>query len=894
MLKLDQCKINTINSFTKNITKKQIDSDKIELNQAVRTHTTLTLEHLKANFLPFLGEEKNTESPKAFGPPVQQVDSQKLPDEVTVLNNKFIASPDKVLTVNHYDNTVKNIASFLYANKNVMVTYDPGSRPELLANTFYKMLNNNEFNRHNAKETEVIVIDPVKMLKNGVNDPVFAIQQLSVDAAEKSTHKVVFVKNFDQLLPQMYKHSLKVATYDPAIFFDANTLPPYFHIVPLMPSTMDQQYSDVSQGGMVDQQRIKDSFNRNFEKLKLSPPSPKGIKEELKANKLLLAEALPKCMSIDIRPEAIDRVVDFTTKARNGVFPDKALELLRFVATFKFLTQTAQKKTGPLSLSSQDVESFIKFHPQYKKPPMSASGRFRVVYDTGVTLNDVGGASQAKEVVQEILNFIKSPETYQKHGAKIPKGLLLTGEPGNGKTLLAKAIAGEVSVPFIPTSGSEFVQKYVGEGAARIRDLFDFAREQAQNHDSKTAIIFIDEFDSLAKKRSSGGASGGESESEQTLNQLLVEMDGIKADDYDDTNIIIIAGTNRPDLLSKAVTRPGRIDYKIEVPNPARDVDARYEILQIHAKNKTFDLGDTFRSQDDLIKEVAERTSGSSGAMLADIMNKAALIASNDKSRTTFAITYDDIINAKLEAVAGRVVKNNNPGWRKEHTIAHECGHALVRQTLLNFVDNNIKNVNNDINVWWKPDEIDLITLDPRGQYLGAVFSKPGENESVTLPSVISTIASAIGGHSVEKILYGMNGSWGISSDLETATNMAKQAITKMGMGPNTGIIAVNNDPDLTKMMQPELKKDLKLIINSANKLSEAIIEFHKDFIRSYVDKFNKLDDSNQGGNNLTGKQFKADLNKWLKETGKINELQVLEAQLKTIIKEAQPIQKIN
>lgn len=888
MLKIDQYKINTINSCTRNNSINTIKSDKSNFSYIVNNLAAFNSEHLKANFLTFLGDEKKDESIKPAAPPVPQVESKKLPGEIIVLNNQFVANPEQVLTVNHYDTTVKNIASFIYANKNVMVTYDPGSRPELLANALYKMLNKDTFNKHNTRETEVIVLDPIRMLKNGINDPVFALQQLEVDAAEKSTHKIVFIKDFDQLLPQMYKHSLKVASYDPAIFFDTKTLPPYFHIVPLMPTTMDQQYSDVSQAGMIDQQRIKDSFNKNFEKLKLSPPSPNAIKEELMTNKLLLAEALPKGLNIEIQQDAINRVVDFATKARNGVFPDKALELIRFVATFKFLAQANNKKAGPMSLNSQDVDSFIKFHPQYKKPPMSASGRFRVVYDTGVTLNDVGGAKQAKEVVNEILNFIKTPEKYQKQGAKIPKGLLLTGEPGNGKTLLAKAIAGEVSVPFIPTSGSEFVQKYVGEGAARIRDLFDFAREQARNHDSKTAIIFIDEFDSLAKKRSSGGASGGESESEQTLNQLLVEMDGIKSDDYEDTNIIIIAGTNRPDLLSKAVTRPGRIDYKIEVPNPARDVDARYEILQIHAKNKTFNLGDAFKSKDDLIKEVAERTSGASGAMLADIMNKAALIASNDKSRNSYAITYDDIINAKLEAVAGRVVKNNNPTWKKEHTIAHECGHALVRQTLLNFVDNNINKDNKDIDVWWKPDEIDLITLEPRGQYLGAVFSKPGENVSVTLPSVISSIASAVGGHSVEKLLYGMNGSWGISSDLETATNMAKQAITKMGMGPNTGIIAVNNDPDLSKMMQPELKEDLKIIINSANKISEAIIEFHKDFITGYVDKFNKLDGNNQGGNNLTGKQFKEDLKNWLISTGKINQLPELEAKLKNIIDEIQ------
>ncbi|OGI25341.1 MAG: hypothetical protein A2287_11015 [Candidatus Melainabacteria bacterium RIFOXYA12_FULL_32_12] len=494
---------------------------------------------------------------------------------------------------------------------------------------------------------------------------------------------------------------------------------------------------------------------------------------------------------------------------------------------------------------------------------MRWSFKCEVINDTGVKLDDVGGIDQIKDIIENrVLKFIKEPERFREQGAKISKGILLYGPPGNGKTHLAKGIAGQAGVPFIPISASELINVFVGQGAANVRSVFNFTREEAEKHPSKTAILYIDEFDAIAKKR---GASNENGEDRQTLNQLLKEMDGF-ADDKD-INIIVMAATNRLDDLDEAATRDGRFDYKIEVPNPSRNIKSRKEIIQIHSRNKKF------KSEEDkqeIINKTANMTKGLSGAQIAQLMNRAATytaLRDNDKH-----ITMDDIRESHLETIAGPKLKTDTPEWEKEGVIAHECGHALIGQ----FLSDATKNP------WEKPRENSFITLEERGNYLGAVFTEEGENPTMSFSSLIANTSRMYGGYFVEKMKYGSNLA-GVSSDLENATNYVTEAVTKYGLGPNTSILATDANPFAKEAAKDAVAKDIKIITTTAAKVAKLIIESNKDFIEEYANSC-----KNNPNKNISGAEFANMLHDWNQKHYKESEVESLQNRIKRIIDEAQ------
>jgi len=339
-------------------------------------------------------------------------------------------------------------------------------------------------------------------------------------------------------------------------------------------------------------------------------------------------------------------------------------------------------------------------------------------------------------------------------------------------------------------------------------------------------------------------------------------MDGLN--NNDNVNIIVLAATNRADLLDTALTeRPGRFDHKIDVPNPANDTQARYEILSIHSRSKEI-AGD----REEVLRELADRTSGSSGARLADIINKASIIAAKDGRKK---LTLDDFVEAKLESIAGRINRTDKPAWYGEMVVAHECGHALVRQILLNMAKEK----------WHLANEIDTITTDSRGSYGGAVYSKPGENVATSFESLFTELASGYGGYSVEKSRFNMNGSWGISSDLKQTKELATNAVIQMGMGAQTGL-----DIPVDGNLAPENKADIKLLVTAAAKVSDLIVEFHKDFIDQYVNNYKA--NAGKGGNNLSGTEYKKQLEQWYKKAGKQEELLNLQNKIKGIMDRTQ------
>jgi cell division protease FtsH len=416
-----------------------------------------------------------------------------------------------------------------------------------------------------------------------------------------------------------------------------------------------------------------------------------------------------------------------------------------------------------------------------------------------VTFNDVAGVEEAKEEVEEIVEFLKDPKKFSRLGGKIPKGALLIGPPGTGKTLLAKAIAGEASVPFFSISGSDFVEMFVGVGASRVRDMFE------QGKKNSPCIIFIDEIDAVGRSRGAG-LGGGNDEREQTLNQLLVEMDGF------DTNegIILIAATNRPDVLDPALLRPGRFDRQVVVGNP--DIIGREAILKVHIRKIT-------TGPDVKLRTIARGTPGFSGADLANLVNESALLAARKNKRV---VTMSDIEEAKDKVMMGAerrsMVMTED---EKKLTAYHEGGHAIVAL--------NEK----------ASDPIHKATIIPRGRALGMVMRLPERDQlSITREKMYSDIAVAMGGRIAEEIIFGHDKvTSGASSDIDMVTKMAKNMVTKWGMSKELGPIAFGENEEevflgrsvtQTKNMSEETAKkvdsEIKKIVDQGYKRAQSVL----------------------------------------------------------------------
>ena len=420
-----------------------------------------------------------------------------------------------------------------------------------------------------------------------------------------------------------------------------------------------------------------------------------------------------------------------------------------------------------------------------------------------VTFADVAGIDEAKQELKEVVDFLKEPEKFKKIGAKIPKGVLLLGEPGTGKTLLAKAVAGEAKVPFFSMSGSEFVEMFVGVGASRVRDLFGKARKNAP------CIVFIDEIDAVGRKRGSG-QGGGNDEREQTLNQLLVEMDGFGTDE----TIIVLAATNRADVLDKALKRPGRFDRQVVVEMP--DVRGREEILKVHAKNKKF-------APDVDLKIIAKKTAGMAGADLANILNEGAILAAR-AGRTE--ITMADLEEASEKVEMGPEKRSKVVPEKEKRIVAyHESGHAIV-----NFVLGS-------------ETKVHKITMIPRGQAGGYTLSLPAEQKIVySKKYFMDEIAIFFGGRAAEEIVFGKdNITSGASNDIQVATSYAQQMVTKLGMSEKFGPILLDGtregdmfqskyyseqtgkeiDDEIRSIINERYQKALSILNENRNKLEE-------------------------------------------------------------------------
>ena len=419
-----------------------------------------------------------------------------------------------------------------------------------------------------------------------------------------------------------------------------------------------------------------------------------------------------------------------------------------------------------------------------------------------VTFADIAGIDEAKQELVEIVDFLKNPGKYQRLGGRIPKGVLLMGSPGTGKTLLAKGVAGEAGVQFYSISGSDFVEMFVGVGASRVRDLFEQAKKSGR------CIIFIDEIDAVGRYRGAG-LGGGHDEREQTLNQLLVEMDGFEANE----GIIVMAATNRPDVLDPALLRPGRFDRRVVVPNP--DVKGRKSILEVHTKDKML-------AKDVDLEIIAKLTPGASGAELENIANEAALIAA---ARDAESIEMKDFVEARDKIAMGRERKSMVLSEKEKRTTAyHEAGHAMVT-VLLGTED---------------VDPLSKITIVPRGRALGVTFSLPAEDRlSISKRYAINRIAICMGGRIVEEIVFNQL-TTGAGNDLEQATKLARRMVMEWGMSDVLGPIAFGDQDE-----QPFLGRELSHSKNYSEHTAQVIDDEVRRFLTEGYELARRLIEQN-------------------------------------------------
>ena len=567
------------------------------------------------------------------------------------------------------------------------------------------------------------------------------------------------------------------------------------------------------------------------------------------ALKLILNPEAKVCSIADII-SSIPSTTNWFEKYKNFVEIQKDIikEKLRLIEEAKAKLENPESAQNSEEITDSDETDESK-KEKSKADDVISKGNYEITNNPKTKFSDIGGMYNIKkQLKEEFIDILKNPLV--KNSQK-PSGILLSGPPGCGKTLLARAIAGEAQVPFISTAGSSFVEIYVGTGAKRVRELYAAAREEAKKHPLKTAIVFIDEVDAVAGSRKNNGSS----EDLRTINALLHEMDGSNNKDEKDIKIITIVATNNENMLDSAFKRSGRIDLKYTIDDPRYSVKAREEIIKIHSKDLNFHSDE---EKQKMLHNLAVSSAGMSGADLAELLKKANRMSMN-VNRTNNYVTSKDINEAKMQILAGIKTDIEHTDYELKQTIAHEAGHAVTSMVLEKIFEN-------EKNKHKMPSKVlDFITNSARGSALGATYFKPSEhNKMSSKETCLTNIIELYGGYAIESEMFDTH-SAGVSQDLDSATSIIENAVSKYDFGSEKHYLSLNSD--ITKsLFAAEIKEDMLAFSKKGMDISKQIIQFAQPFIEFYV---NELISSSNIDQTVTADEFKSKFNSWLTENSK-------------------------
>lgn len=553
-----------------------------------------------------------------------------------------------------------------------------------------------------------------------------------------------------------------------------------------------------------------------------------------------------KVVKKKVSEEAINYAVEVSS-ADDGIYPEKTLKLLKNVASY-FVEKD--------EITTDDITSYIE-ETKHLSKAADSDEPFRVIFNTGKTLDDIVGSPMTKAEAESIVNQIKN----RRIGTKGMTFFLDTGSSyGGGRRHTAEAIAGETGIPMITINARDFAMKDIdamaqnaGLSEIKIKKIINSARTQAEANPNKTAMIFIEHFDNFGSNPLYGISSIYE---QKAFSQLLEEMENIRRNE--DLNIVVVGSTDMPELLDENIMKPHKFLDQVIIYSP-RDVKDREDIMKYYAKKNNIKIaGDSEKEKDAIIKSISETTDGLTVVDLMYVLDKADIIS---KERGHDAIDKSDFTEAFLQVTTGRVSSVRDSAHRKELVTKHEGGHALTLQFMYDLAKEQEK-------PWHVPDKVNFITLDPRGDYGGAMYHKESENDEYSFEKIFSNIICAFGGHSAEKKFFNMDGSWGITGDMQSATSTAQMAVQYMGLGPKTGRISIHPSRtghlDISDKMREKIESDVDVMLKNANTISDMIVDTYSDFLEEFAQKYK--DRVGTGDCIITSDEFQKELYDWVEK----------------------------
>lgn len=875
-------------------------SEPMQVPTMAQSYSNYSLSNLKANYAPISFRGGGTDySPKNTFNPIMIKASlmSNLPSDKTVLVSDL--EDADLIHGSFQEKLINDFSVLLGTEKDVLMKKEEDVNPAIFIHSFTKKLMNNEyrglgydktntevfyihdiqaFNKRSALESKIKSMDETEMKQlnqdgkmriaideSSSEDPnAFLNRLVNIDESSNS-RKIVFVNNFDVILERTSKfYGAKTAKE----FFEKNF--PNLSFVGLINKKSLLKPEGID---LYDQKKLAAYQNTLKHVENFSVPELPGLNtDEAKAffqkNPEFINAVLGKAFdaNLSISKQAIETLVDKSAISVKGNLPQSAMKTLEFIAIDKAKDLGGINNKGRVPVGRIEIKNVDDFFANHKviadliKPKTEG---LQIVENVKTRFSDVGGLKQAKSEMEDILKFIKDPEDWFKKGKKIPNKLII-GSPGTGKTLLARALAGEAGVPFFYKNGSDFGTQYINSGAMAVNTLYEDVENVLRKTGKKVGIIFIDEADVIGAKRSEGGTNGSK-EDAKVVNAWIAKLDGFNTKESD-VKIITIAASNRPEVFDPALKdRPGRLGQQVNA-DVERTKSGRLEIINIHAKDKLF------KSEADkvrLLDRLADLTRGVNGDNISQILGLATEAAEKNGKKY---ITEASLMDGYLDTIFGKKIELDMSPEELDMCRIHEAGHALQSVTL-------------------KHRDLIFISNEPRGKGLAVTYSLPKNSLSTNFETTIKDIVDFLGGGEGEKLLKGYHGS-GVSDDYKRMTNLIENAIKKYNLGVHTPKLSFYDEngkeiTTLVKQFEKEIAEDVKLFIDTSEKILEKNTEFHKDFLLNVYMKKCKDEVAAGRSGNFMGTDFIALREKWLKDTHKEAAAAKLEKWIDETIKNA-------